>query len=168
MNRVVAGLAAGAAGTAALNAVTYGDMLLRGRAASEVPARTAEALTGRMGVRFPGGDRSRHRMEASGALMGMVAGMGTGVLYGALRRRRSAPLVLRALSLCGPAMLAADAPPVFLRVTDPRRWHPSGWLADLVPHLVYGLVTATVFEALWRRRRAPSVSGVLARLRAAN
>jgi hypothetical protein len=30
----------------------------------------------------------------------------------------------------------------------PRTWGAAGWASDLLPHLVYGLATATVYEAL--------------------
>ncbi len=149
MNRIAAGLAAGAAGTAALNAVTYGDMLLRGRPASQVPEKTAEAVTARLGVQWGSDQRSQHRRQASGSLLGMAAGLGVGALYGWLRPRwRSAPWLAGAMALAGTAMLAGDGPPVSLGLTDPRRWGKSGWAADVVPHLAYGLVAAAVFEAL--------------------
>lgn len=35
----------------------------------------------------------------------------------------------------------------FLGVTDPRRWHANAWLSDFIPHLAYGLATASVYEA---------------------
>jgi xanthosine utilization system XapX-like protein len=153
MNRIAAGLAAGAAGTAALNAVTYGDMLLRGRPASRLPARTAEALASKAGVQWGAGERAQNRQEASGALLGVGAGLEVGALYAWLRPRwRGAPFALAALALAAGAMLAGDAPPVALRLTDPRTWGASGWVSDLVPHLAYGLVAAAVFDALWRRR----------------
>jgi hypothetical protein len=41
---VVDALLAGAAGTAALNAVTYADMAVRGRAASQTPQRSVRRL----------------------------------------------------------------------------------------------------------------------------
>ena len=33
-----------------------------------------------------------------------------------------------------------------LRVSDPRRWSPSDWAADVLPHLAYGLVTAATYD----------------------
>src|SRR3569833_2837053 len=56
-DRMIAGLLAGAAGTTALNAVTYGDMALRGRPASEVPERLVDRLGLRRGGR-PGRRRA--------------------------------------------------------------------------------------------------------------
>ena len=48
------------------------------------------------------------------------------------------------------AMLAGNAPMTLLGVTDPRRWTAGDWLADLVPHAAYGVVTASVLEGLDR------------------
>ena len=45
-------------------------------------------------------------------------------------------------------MASSDAPSVKLHVTDPGQWGTSGWLADIIPHLAYGLVTAAVYESL--------------------
>jgi len=30
--------------------------------------------------------------------------------------------------------------------TDPKAWGTSGWLADIVPHAIYGLVTSAAYE----------------------
>jgi hypothetical protein len=61
-------------------------------------------------------------------------------------------------------MASSDAPAVKLGVTNPAEWGTSGWLADLVPHLAYGLVTAAVYEALARLvRRQPAPLRALAR-----
>ncbi len=48
------GAAAGAAGTTALNAVTYLDMTVRGRGASSTPERTVEKLAEKAHVPIPG------------------------------------------------------------------------------------------------------------------
>ena len=34
-----------------------------------------------------------------------------------------------------------------LGITDPRTWGTSDWVSDVVPHLVYGVVTAATAEA---------------------
>ncbi|MCP9968874.1 hypothetical protein LUX57_29935 [Actinomadura madurae] len=44
MDRLTRGLAAGAAGTTALNLVTYLDMAVRGRPASSTPEQSVERL----------------------------------------------------------------------------------------------------------------------------
>jgi len=45
-------------------------------------------------------------------------------------------------------MAASDVPLIALRATDPKTWGFSGWVADIIPHLIYGLVTVTTYEAL--------------------
>jgi hypothetical protein len=45
-------------------------------------------------------------------------------------------------------MAATDLPAVATAATDPRSWGVSGWASDLLPHLVYGLVTTAVFKSL--------------------
>jgi len=48
------GAAAGAAGTTALNAVTYLDMVLRGRGTSSTPEDTVEKLSDKTHLPVPG------------------------------------------------------------------------------------------------------------------
>ncbi len=43
---------------------------------------------------------------------------------------------------------AGDLPPTSLVVTDPKESGTSGWLSDIIPHLLYGLVAAITFEAI--------------------
>jgi hypothetical protein len=49
--------------------------------------------------------------------------------------------------------LAGNAPMTLLGVADPRTWPLSSWAADVVPHLAYGAVTASVLE--WLDPQAP-------------
>jgi len=57
------GAAAGAAGTTALNAVTYLDMAVRGRPSSSTPEDTVEKLSAVVHVRVPGdGDVRQNRI----------------------------------------------------------------------------------------------------------
>ncbi|MEU6809933.1 hypothetical protein ABZ920_13225 [Streptomyces sp. NPDC046831] len=149
MHAMTKGLLAGAAGTLALDLTTYGDMLVRGRGSSGVPAQVAERLADRTGVGLGEGDTRSHRAEAAGALLGYLTGVGVGAAYGLLRRR-SGPLPV---SVAGPllgaaAMAGSDVPAAALRVTDPFSWDTTSWVSDVVPHLVYGLTTASVYRAL--------------------
>ncbi|MGX4694237.1 hypothetical protein [Streptomyces sp. JNUCC 63] len=149
MHSVTKGLLAGAAGTLALDLAAYGDMLLRGRGSSGMPAQVAERLADRAGVPPGEGEEKGNRAQAAGALLGYAAGLGTGAAYGLLRHRR-APLPNWA---AGPALGAAamagnDVPATALRVTDPTSWDLKSWVSDVVPHLVYGLTTASVYQAL--------------------
>ena len=83
---VLRGAAAGAAGTTALNAVTYLDMAVRGRGTSSTPEDTVEKLADKAHVAIPGDGRSgQNRVQGLGALTGLVAGIGFGVLAGLAR-----------------------------------------------------------------------------------
>jgi hypothetical protein len=144
------GAAAGAAGTTALNAITYLDMAVRGRPSSSTPEQTVEAGARLVGARVPGeGDARQARLTGLGALTGLAAGFGAGVGLAALRSagwRHSA--VTGGLVASVLAMLAANGPMAALGVTDPRTWGAEAWAADVVPHVGYGLVTAAVLDAL--------------------
>ncbi|MFE9172231.1 hypothetical protein ACFYNZ_22595 [Streptomyces kebangsaanensis] len=149
MHSVTKGLPAGAAGTLALDLATYGDMLLRGRGSSGTPAQVAERLADRAGVPLGEGEEKDNRAQAAGALLGHATGLGTGAAYGLLRHRR-APLPDWAAGpvLGATAMAGSDVPATALRVTDPASWDLKSWASDVVPHLVYGLTTASVYRAL--------------------
>src|SRR3954452_7088049 len=70
------GAAAGAAGTTALNAVTYLDMAWRGRPASSTPEDTVEKLAHTAGVEVPGDDETRsNRLAGLGPLTGPATGL---------------------------------------------------------------------------------------------
>ncbi|WP_369208833.1 hypothetical protein [Streptomyces sp. PU-14G] len=148
MRHTLAGAAAGAAGTTALNAVTYLDMVLRGRGGSSAPKQLVDEASDRAHVPVPGeGETRENRASGLGAVLGMVTGVGVGAVYGAARALPWRPAVPVAGLLTGVAAMAgSDVPMATLRVSDPRTWQTSDWLADLVPHLTYGVVTAAVYE----------------------
>lgn len=140
------GAAAGAAGTTALNTVTYLDMVVRGRPASSTPEQTVEALTDRAHVTVPGdGGVRQNRVAGLGPLTGIAAGLGVGVLLGLARAVGRRPGTATATAA---ALLVGNAPMTLLGVTDPRTWPVSSWVADVVPHVAYGAVTAAVLEQL--------------------
>jgi hypothetical protein len=86
------GAAAGAAATTALNAVTYLDMVVRGRGTSSTPEDTVEKLAGKAHVDIPGDEEKRqNRLQGLGPLTGLVAGVGVGVLAGLSGPPVSAP-----------------------------------------------------------------------------
>jgi hypothetical protein len=149
---ILAGAAAGAAGTAALDAATYLDMTIRGRGASDTPQRSVEALAGKASVAVPGEGQTRdNRLTGLGSLSGMVTGVGLGAVFGVLRRLGVRPPTLIGGTLVGlAAMAATDASMASLGVSDPRTWSAADWLADLLPHLAYGLVTYATLQALQR------------------
>ncbi|MCA9879402.1 MAG: hypothetical protein KC442_16535 [Thermomicrobiales bacterium] len=153
MNRLVRGVIAGAAGTVALDLTTYGDMLLRGRAASRVPAEVAGVLAAQVGLRPLAagvvGETADNRRQAAGALLGYGAGIGLGALYGLLRgARRGAVSPLAGVAVGLGAMAASDLPIALTGVSDPATWSTADWLSDVIPHLVYGLATVAVYEAM--------------------
>jgi hypothetical protein len=148
-----AGAAAGAAGTAALNAATYLDMTVRGRGTSNTPEQTVEAIEDRLPMSIPGSDDKRdNRVAGLGSLTGIVTGVGIGAVFGVLRRAGLRPPLPVGATVVGlAAMASTDVSMTRLKVTDPRRWSATDWLSDLVPHLVYGAVTYATLEALDRR-----------------
>ena len=169
-NRIVAGLAAGAAGTLALNVAGYLDMLVRGRSASTLPGDVAGRLADEIGLPLDfdldfddaeadadvdddeDGDvdqRVANRQEALGALLGYTNGLGIGVAYSFIRLVLPRPPAwLAGALLGGVAMAASDYPSTRLGLTDPQTWSSSDWLADIVPHMAFGVVTAATFEAI--------------------
>ncbi|MFI8946394.1 hypothetical protein ACIGO6_07720 [Streptomyces sp. NPDC053750] len=146
---VTKGLVAGAAGTVALNLTTYGDMLLRGRGSSDMPAQVADRFVERAGLDLGDEETTSHREQAVGALLGHVTGLGVGAAYGLLLRRRGAlPDWVAGPLLGAAAMASSDLPATVLGVTDPTAWDRISWVSDIVPHLVYGFTTASVYQAL--------------------
>jgi hypothetical protein len=151
---IIRGVAAGAAGTTALNAVTYLDMVLRGRPASSTPEQTVDKVADDVGIQVPGDDDQRqNRTTGAGALTGLLTGAGTGAILGlahSLGWRPPLPVAATATTIT--AMLGANLPMTLLGVSDPRRWDLAGWVSDLVPHLAYGLVTTAAFRSMRPRR----------------
>ena len=155
---VVDGAMAGALGTLALNALTFADMAVRGRPSSAVPVDTVQRLERGAGVDLAAGggeEVGRHRREGIGALLGYLTGTALGVAYALVGRplpglARLHPL-LAGGAVGAAAMVAANGGAVVARATDPRRWGVAGWIADIVPHAGYGVVTATAYDRLARR-----------------
>ena len=147
-NPLLLGLLAGAAGTVALNVVTYLDMAWRGRPGSSLPSRAAGELAEEAGVPLGGEDEASHRKSALGQLLGYVAGLGIGTAYGPMAARLHLPVAAAAVGLGVAAMVSTDAAHTALGVTDPRTWPAQSWAADIVPHLAYGLATAKAHELI--------------------
>jgi xanthosine utilization system XapX-like protein len=154
-NSIVRGIVAGAAGTVALNIATYVDMALRARPASSTPsqlvAKAAQKANVALSPKGVGADdeTAQNRESGLGALLGYVNGLGVGILYALLRDQfDDVPVSLASVGVGAAAMAASDVPLVSFQLTDPRSWGVSGWLSDAIPHLVYGLVTTAVYEAL--------------------
>lgn len=149
---LAAGAAAGAAGTTALNGVTYLDMALRGRPTSSAPQDTVEALASKVGIQIPGDEDTRsNRLAGLGPLIGLLAGLSVGAALGAGQALGFRPNLAVAAALAGGAAMAAtDGPMAALGVSDPTSWATTDWVADAVPHAVYGVVTAAVLAGLAR------------------
>ncbi len=146
---VVAGAVAGAVGAVIIEVVSYGDILLRGRPPSELPAEAARSIADRLGVSLGDSESepAQHRAGALGALMGHGGGVLIGALYGfAARGNHGGPL--RGLALGAAAMVPTNVLMVAMGLTDPRTWGLDGWLSDIVPHVAYGFATAGVYRAI--------------------
>jgi len=151
MKNIALGATAGAAGTMALDIVSYLDMASRGRTASDMPAKTAQAVAALIGLRPENADaqseETKNRWIAAGALMGYGVGIVIGTVYGVIRPYvKPIPLPVRCIAVGLAAMAASDLPMFKLHLTDPAQWGVAGWLSDLTPHLAYGIVTAVVCE----------------------
>jgi hypothetical protein len=147
------GAAAGAAGTTALNAITYLDMAWRGRPSSTTPQQAVEKLAERAGEPVLGTGQERdNRLDGLGALASLATGVGVGAAAGMVRA-----LVLRLGPVLGPvllgasAMTATDASLARLGVTDPRQWNAEAWLSDAAPHLAFGVACYATLRATARR-----------------
>lgn len=149
------GAAAGAAGTTALNAATFLDMTVRGRPASTTPQQTVEQVAGRLRVEVPGDAEHRdNRVSGLGSLTGLATGVAMGAALGLARAGGLRPSVpVAAASVAALAMAGANGPMAALGITDPRSWAMTDWLADVVPHLAYGLATAWTLDAMPPARR---------------
>ena len=148
---LVRGVIAGAAGTTALNAVTYLDMAVRARPASSTPQQTVERAAALVGAPLPQDEESKEAVESGlGSLLGILAGVGAGVVLAGVRgvtghpRSRLGTLVT-AWAL---AMIAGNGPMTALGVTDPRTWARADWTADVVPHVAYAAAAGLTLDAL--------------------
>ncbi|MGI9058604.1 MAG: hypothetical protein ACR2H5_08490 [Ktedonobacteraceae bacterium] len=152
------GVVAGAVGTVALNVATYADMAIRARPSSSAPSKMVGILADKAGVALSSkgqgsqDEEAQNRESGLGALLGYVNGLGTGIAYGLIRSQLddvSIPLASAVVGLT--AMVASDTPLVALKVSDPRTWGAAGWASDVIPHLIYGLVTVAAFELLMKQ-----------------
>jgi hypothetical protein len=150
LRHLLLGAAAGAAGTTALNGATYVDMAVRGRPTSSTPEDTVQAMAEAVHVEVPGDEDTRqNRLSGLGPLTGIAAGVGTGALLGLLRAAGWRPgRAAGTAAATAAALLAGNAPMTLFGVTDPRTWPASSWVADVLPHLAYGVVTAAVLDEL--------------------
>jgi hypothetical protein len=150
LRRILAGATAGAAGTTALNAVTYLDMAVRARPASDTPQRAIDALASRAGYPVPGDEQTRqNRLAGLGSLAGIATGVGIGILAGLsspLLQRLSAPVATAVIGAA--AMGLTDGPLISLELTSPCMWSGADWLSDVIPHLAYGAAAYAVLNTV--------------------
>lgn len=149
MDRWTRGLLVGVVATTALNAATYADMLIRGRPASRVPAHAVGNLADRVGVFLGNEPRAASRKEAAGALMGYITGIGlaSGYVLAEPYVRGRRPVWLVGSALGAAAMVGGNVPAIASGSTHPKRWGVEDWLADIVPHLAFGLVAVATADA---------------------
>lgn len=152
---LAAGAVAGAAGEMVLNVVTYGDMFVRARPASSMPAKVAGRVTDIIGVELaqPGerADKASTRREAGGALMGYFVAVGVAVAYAAARRIGvRLPWPVAGLAIGGGAMALSDSVAAAVGAADPTTWSAKDWLLDIGPHAAYGLTVAATLEMIDR------------------
>jgi hypothetical protein len=150
LRKMIKGAMAGLAGTTALNAAAYADMVLRGRPASSAPGQVVEELAGRGGLAVPGAGAEReNRVQGLGALAGIATGVLVGAAAGQLHpaARRLGP-VLGPAAVGGAAMAATDLSMYRLGVADPRSWDTASWLSDVLPHLAFGAITWALLSGM--------------------
>lgn len=151
---IAAGAVAGAVGTLALDVVSYADMLLTARSASDLPGRAAARLVETVGIDLGDDDdpRAANRRTALGAILGYSTGVAIGGVLGlAWRRHPERPAARRGLGAAATAMVVANGPMVAQGLTDPRTWGARGWASDIVPHVAYGVAAAATYRAVTDR-----------------
>ncbi|MGW3668254.1 hypothetical protein [Streptomyces sp. NPDC005141] len=145
------GAAAGAAGTTALNMVSYADMAIRARPASSTPEVTLRKLAEKLHVRIPGeGETLENRIAGLAPMTGFAAGLGMGAVLSLARAAGWHPTRASqyAVATVG-ALIGTNGPMTALGVTDPRTWSVSDWVSDIVPHVAYAVVTVAVLDRLY-------------------
>ena len=151
-NGLLAGVAAGVAGTTALNIVTYLDMVARGRPPSSTPERSVETLSARVGVTVPGERNARsNRIHGLAGLLELSTGVAIGVVLAGLDKLLGGPAARLPVPLSGClfggiALVGANGPMALLGITDPREWTATEWASDVVPHVAYGWTAAYVYR----------------------
>lgn len=144
------GAAAGAAGTTALNVVSYADMVLRARPASATPETTVRKLAAKLHVRIPGEGQAReNRIAGLAPMTGFATGLAIGAAMSLARSAGWHPSKAPEYTLATVgALIGTNGPMTALGVTDPRTWSTSDWISDIIPHVAYALVATAVLDRL--------------------
>jgi hypothetical protein len=142
---VVDGIIAGAAGTAMLDATTYADMALRGRAASDLPQKMVTQLAKMAGDRDLSkppeelSEQQRNRRSGLGALIGYADGLGAGALFGLIRpAMRDVSWFWAGLGLAALTLALSEGTATAVKQTDPREWGYRGGSA--ISHRAFCMV----------------------------
>jgi hypothetical protein len=162
-NRIVAGLVAGACGSVALTAAASIDALIRGEAPRWLPGEVGHKMADELGLPLDYDldaaesvaadpvdvtERISRREEALGTLLSLANRLAIGLAYGLVRKiLPRPPSWLAGGVLGGVSMVAGDYSAIWTDEDSKPRRSRSDWLADVMPHAVYGVVTAVTFEA---------------------
>jgi hypothetical protein len=150
VQRLAEGLAAGCAGTVALNVASYVDQYVKARPPSQTPARLAEVMADRYAFDLGEGEARANRASALGPLLGYANGLSLGILWAFVSAHPGRSLLKGSLLLTAAAWAGSALPLKAFGVSDPADWTKDEWTSDLVPHAAYG-VTAALVTALLRR-----------------
>ncbi|MET8331764.1 hypothetical protein [Streptomyces sp. NPDC005181] len=159
MRPLLHGAVAGLAGTTALNIAGYADIALRGRPISDTPEITVRSLAAKLRIRIPGDDQIlENRIAGLGPLTGYTVGLGMGAALSLAQAAGWPPTKASRYAVASLfALTVTNAPIILLGITDPRTWATSDWVSDIIPHVLYAVVTVRVLEKL--EAAGPSLDG---------
>lgn len=141
-SRLLRGVLAGGAGTAAMTASTTLEMRLRGRPPSLAPVEVVERLLPQL---RPRSDRGRERLStAAHATFGTALGGVPGALDAAGVREPAATLAFLAVGWSPDLVLV----PVAGSAEPPWRWGAAEVAISGAHHVVYAVATSVAYAAL--------------------
>ncbi|MEU8793655.1 hypothetical protein [Streptomyces sp. NPDC048643] len=115
-------------------------------------------MAAKLRVRIPGeGPVLENRITGLAALTGFSVGLGMGMGLALARAIgwRPSKISCCVVSSFG-ALIVTNAPIIVLGLTDPRTWEGMDWIADIIPHVAYAVVTTEVLDRLEApRQREP-------------
>jgi hypothetical protein len=150
---IARGILAGASGILALDTYTYFDILVRGRASSELPSTVVRKLSEKFGLASLAsdeGEKPKNRRGGAGALLGYGVGLGAAIAYSEVRPATEAwlPWPIAGAILGAATLVASEGSATKLGATDWSTWSAADWISDIVPRTLYGLAVAYVCEIL--------------------
>jgi hypothetical protein len=148
----------------ALTAAASVDALVRGEAPRWLPGEVGHKMADELGLPLDYdldsaqavaaespdvADRIGRREEALGTLLSVANRLAIGLAYGLVRKiLPKPPWWLAGGALGGVSMVAGDYSAIWTEDDAKPRRSRTDWLADVMPHAVYGTVTAVTFEAI--------------------